>query len=171
MGLSPIKKEIDCGALAVGLARDVDRIHIDKLQKITDSLEHINYLFSKFSSLKRTIEAKNDGKSNAYDITDLHESLIDFQNFFNENVLDREKLNFDNEGVYKSLKTQSSKELEVISKKIEDGLNTLKDTASDQSNQIYIECHLYTIIMNIFQELTRTDCRGRVRIAQASRSH
>jgi len=166
--INPITAK-DSGVAAVQLSRQTDGIHIDKLKKITSDLEEINCILRKFSALKREIDEKNDGKSDSYDITELHERLIDFQSHFNKNVTsEEEKLNFDNQEAYESLKTKTEKELDSTSKKIEDVLGELKDKASDASNQVYLQGHLYTIVMNILLELIRTDCRGKERLAQAS---
>jgi len=161
----------DPGLEGLHLAKDVDRHHTGKLKKITESLEELNHLMRKFSSLKRELEAKNDGKKRHYDVTELHEKLLDFQEFFNKDALESEKLNFDNEDAYKILKSKTSQELEAIGRKIEDALSSIKDQASDQTNQVYLQGHLYTIVMNIFQELIRIDSRGKERLAQASRTH
>lgn len=161
----------DAGVAGIGLAKLTDDHHVNKLKKISSELEELNTILRKYSALKRQIDGKNDGKSETYDIHELHEKLIDFQEYFNNHVTEDERLDFDNEEALKNLKAKSGKELEAISKKIEDCVGELKDKASDASNQVYLQGHLYTIVMNIFQELIRTDCRGKERLAQASRSH
>lgn len=164
----------DAGAAGIQLAKFTDKCHVDKLKKISSELEVLNAILRKFSSLKRQLDAKNDGKSDSYDITEFHEKLIDFQNYFNKTVPEGEKLDFpsvDNPEAYAALKSKSAKELDAISKKIEDCLGDLKDQASDASNQVYLQGHLHRMIMDIFQELIRTDCRGKERLAQASRGH
>lgn len=161
----------DAGVAGIGLAKLTDGHHVNKLKKISSELEELNTILRKYSALKRQIDARNDGKSDAYDITELHEKLIDFQEYFNSHVTEGEKLDFDNPEALEALKAKSGKELEAISKKIEDCVGELKDKASDASNQVYLQGHLYTIVMNIFQELIRTDCRGKERLAQASKGH
>ena len=143
----------DSGAAAIHLAKHTDQNHVDKLKKISEELDEVNVMLRKFSALKRQLEAKNDGKSDSYDITELHEKLIDFQNYFNVNATEGEKLDFNNPEAKKALESKSAKELEAISKQIEDKVGELKDQASDASNQVYLQGHLYTIVMNIFQEL------------------
>ncbi len=161
----------DSGAAGIQLAKHTDQVHVDKLKRISKELEEVNEMLRKFSALKRQIEAKNDGKSDTYDITELHEKLIDFQEYFNANATEGEKLDFNNKEAQAALKSKGSKELEAIAKKIEDTVGELKDKASDVSNQVYLQGHLYTVIMNILQELTRTNTRAKERLAQASRSH
>lgn len=168
--VNPISAK-DAGVAGIGLAKLTDRHHVNKLKEISSELEELNTILRKHSALKRQIEAKNDGKSEVYDIHELHEKLIDFQEYFNRHITEGEKLDFDNPEALEALKAKSGKELEAISKKIEDCVGELKDKASDASNQVYLQGHLYTIVMNIFQELIRTDCRGKERLAQASRGH
>lgn len=160
----------DAGFAAIQLGKHTDGHHVDKLKKISSELEEINTILRKFSALKRQLDGKNDGKSDTYDITELHERLIDFQEYFNEHISEGEKLDFNTAEAFEALKSKSGKELEAISKKIEDVVEDLKDKASDASNQVYLQGHLYTIVMTIFQELVRTDCRGKERLSQASRS-
>lgn len=179
MGYSEVANPIfgittnDSGAAAIQLSRYNDALHVDGLNKTAGDLERKSGLLRFFSSLKRKIEAKNDGKSETYDIADLHEKLLDFQEYFNEHLVaeGEEPLNFDLKEVYEKLQSQSGKDLDSLSRKIEDGLIKLKDETSDATNQIYLKSHLYMIVMNIFQELIRTDCRGKERLAQASRTH
>lgn len=161
----------DAGAAGIQLAGHTDRRHVNKLREISSQLEELNTVLRKFSSLKRQIDAKNDGKSDSYDVSSLHDKLLDFQDYFNEHIDEEEKLDLNNEEALKTLKSKSGKELDALSRKIDDCLGQLKDQASDASNQVYLQGHLHRMIMDIFQELIRTDCRGKERLSQASRGH
>lgn len=162
----------DSGAAAIQLSKHTDLIHVSKLKKITNELEDLNVILGNHAALRRAIDDKNNGKSDNYDISELHEKLITFQEHFNKSTpSEAEKIDFDNQIALDALKSKTGKELDAISRKIEDTLGEVKDKASDASNQVYLQGHLYTIVMNIFQELTRTDCRSKERLAQASRGH
>ena len=178
------------GALSLGSA--VDSHHARELRKIAESVEGLNHTIRDYSSFKRSIDRTNTGKDKTYDISQhfdkLHEKFIDFEEmvkalfteeeltqlkteFFGEGAEEIDlKAFFDSEKFHDALKTRSGDQLEKLTKYLEDQVSEMKDKASDASNMIYLKGHLYTLVMNIFQEVIRTDCRAKERLAQA-RAH
>lgn len=182
----------DPGQAALGLGAGVDNHHANQLRKIAESVEGLNHTIRDYSSLKRGVERKNTGKSETYDISEhfnkLHDKFIDFEEMvkalFTEEELTKLKTEFFGEGAeeidlksffdssqfHDALKACSGDQIEKLAKYLEDQVSEMKDKASDASNMIYLKGHLYTLVMNIFQEVIRTDCRAKERLAQA-RAH
>ena len=180
----PQVRSKDPGIAALGLGAAVDTHHANQLRKIAESVEGLNHDIRAHSSFKRGIEAKNTGKNETYDISEFHDKLIELEeavgelftkeeltklktDFFGEDAEEVDlKSFFDSSQFYDALKSVSGDQIEKLAKYLEDQVSEMKDKASDASNMIYLKGHLYTLVMNIFQEVIRTDCRSKQRIAE-----
>ena len=149
------------------LAHFTDIWHSEKLKKIGDSIENFGKNIRSLATLKRGLGVVNNGNQKTYDVSHLSDKLLDIQDLLNEGLDEKDKVNFKGEEIYNGLKNMSVKDLEALSQQIEDKISEIKDKTGDASNQLYMQGHLYTLIMNIHQEIMRTAIKGQERFAQA----
>lgn len=173
LGVGESKINLNLYKLDNKSSRDVKAI-ISQIDSKLNALSQDSTEKTKLTDLKKSLEEKLKSRATDYDVTELYESLRAFQDFYNEHIAEGEEkidLNLMKKENREALKGRTSKELEQITKYIEDVVEELKFKTSEKSTEVYKLGHLYTIVMQIFQELVRTENRGKDRLAQASRSH
>ena len=157
----------DPGISCIHLGKHTDDWHVTKLKEIGQSIQTLQKSVRDYAAAKRELDALVNKKNETYDITPIVDKCMDIQELLNEGLDANDKLNFRGSKIYEGLKNMKHEKAEALSKQLEDKLSELKDKASDASNQLYMKGHLYTLVMNILQEIVRTDSKGKERFAQA----